>query len=273
MSEQPVEVTAAGTPIVRSIGAFIGRPVVLRTLILVGLAVLWEILADVGQIRYTSKPTEILAAIGPLAVDPYVQQAVAVTVVAVALSFVIGAVVGMLIGLTLGLSQLLGVAYSPLLIIALGIPKSVFVPLLILTFGLGIEPEIAFGALLCLIAVGVNVIGGIESVEPRFYFAAHAYRASRWRLVLHIILPGGAPGIFAGLWHGIRNSFIGVVTVQLFVSDVGIGYLVRIYTNNFRIAEALAVVFVSATIVILISVAWGAMERRLTRWHRESMPA
>ena len=243
------------------------HPAVLRTGIIVGFVLLWEILARVGVIVYASQPSEILAAVPGMVGSPEVQAALLVTVYAVALSFLIGALVGLLLGITLGLTLFLRLAYTPLLVIALGIPKSVFVPLFILSFGLGVEPQIIFGALLSSIVVAVNVLGGIDSVEPRLYSVARAYGASRWLLFWHVILPGGSPGIFAGLWHGIRNAFIGVVIVQLFVSNIGVGYLVRIYTNNFRISEALALVFAVAVVIILIGVGWTATERRLTRWN------
>lgn len=244
------------------------HPAMLRAGIIVGFGLLWEILASVGIVTYASKPSEILAAVPGLFVNAEVQDAVSVTVFAISLSFLIGGSIGLILGMVLGLSSLLGAAYTPLLVIALGVPKSVFVPLFILSFGLGVEPQIIFGALLSAIVVAVNVLGGIETVEPRMYRVARSYGASPWRLFWHVVLPGGSPGIFAGLWHGIRNAFIGVVIVQLFVSDIGVGYLVRIYTNNFRVPEALAVVLTVAVVIIVIGVGWTAMERRLTRWNQ-----
>lgn len=265
MSSIIVETSSQGS--LARLRAVLLHPAALRAGIIVAFVLLWEVLARLGVIVYASQPSEILASIPGMVDSPEVHSAVLVTLYAVSLSFAIGAAVGLLLGVTLGLTMLLRLAYTPVLVIALGIPKSVFVPLFILSFGLGIEPQIIFGALLSSIVVAVNVLGGIDSVEPRLYAVSRAYGASRWLLFWHVILPGGSPGIFAGLWHGIRNAFIGVVIVQLFVSDIGIGYLVRIYTNNFRISEALALVLAVAVVIILIGVAWTRMERRLTRWN------
>jgi ABC-type nitrate/sulfonate/bicarbonate transport system permease component len=72
--------------------------------------------------------------------------------------------------------------------------------------------------------------------------------------------------LFTALWHGLRNGFVGVVVAQLFASTAGIGYLVRVYSNNFQTAEALALVLTISIVVILVGTGWNRLEARLTRW-------
>jgi len=246
------------------------RATVYRTLILLAFLVIWEVASGTGLLdaRFVSKPSAVLSAIIPLIVDPVVQKALSDTVIAVAVSFLIGSVIGLLLGLALGLSKTLGEAYMPALVMLVGIPKSVFLPLMILIFGLGNEAGIAFGVLLAFLQIAINVVAGVDSIRPQYYSVARAYRSGRVRLFVDVILPGASPGLFAGLWHGIRSAFIGVVIVQMFVSTVGVGYLVRIYTNLFEIDKALAVVILVAVAIILAGTAWGKLEQRLTRWRK-----
>lgn len=240
----------------------------LRSSFLAVFLLIWELAANfhLVDVRFVSKPTAIFMAIGSLTIDPVVQQAVFDTLVAVGVSFVVGALIGLLLGLALGLNKTLNEAYLPTLVMLIGIPKSVFLPLLILVFGLGNAAGIAFGVLLAFMQVAINVVAGVDSVRSQYYTVARAYGANSFRLFMDVILPGAAPGLFAGLWHGIRQAFIGVVIVQMFVSTIGIGYLVQIYTNIFRVDKALAVVIVVAIVVILVGTAWGRLERRVTSW-------
>lgn len=243
-------------------------PVMIRTYIVLGLVLLWQVGASLGLIneRFTSSPIRIVVALGELFQDPVFYAALLQTLYAVVVAFAIGTAVGLLIGIVLGLNSLLRDAYLPIVMVIMGLPKSVFLPLLILFFGFGIETGIAFGTFLAVFHVIVNVVAGIELVDKKYFDVAKAYGASSWNRFFVVILPGATPGIFAGIWHGIRNSFVGVVIAQMFVSSVGIGYLVRLYTNNFQTDRALAVVIFAAVLVIVAGNTWSAMERKLTSW-------
>jgi ABC-type nitrate/sulfonate/bicarbonate transport system permease component len=240
----------------------------LRIAFLVFVIVLWEVLANTGAVdaRFASKPSAIFQALGGLAVDPQALGAVGETLLAFAIAFVIGTGSGLLLGIAFGLNRLLRDAFYPIIMLLMVVPKSVFLPLLVLFFGLGTAAGVAFGALLAFVHVTVNVVAGLDLVEQKYRDVGRAYDAKPVRLFLDVILPGAAPGIFAGLWHGIRNGFIGVVIAQLFVSTAGIGYLVRIYSNNFQIDNAMALTLVMAALVIVTGAVWSRLERRLTRW-------
>lgn len=242
--------------------------------ILVMLAVLWEIVASIGivDVNFISKPSRIASALVRLGQDEAVRRAMWETLYAISISFLLAAAAGVLIGMILGLNALLRDAYLPFVVALLGIPKSVFLPLFTLFFGLGLLPGIAFGFVLASIQVVINVVGGIDSIDRTHYQMAKAYGANPFTLFRHIVLPGAAPGIFAGLWHGIRNAFLGVVIAQLFVSNVGVGYLVRLYSSDFRIDDALALVFFIALLVILAGIAWETLQRRISAWREPVQP-
>lgn len=242
----------------------------LRIAFIVVALVVWQLLVAVGVLndRFVSSPIAVMQAIPGLAVDPQALKAVGETLAAFAAAFVIGTTAGILLGVVFGLNSLLREAFYPLIMLLMVVPKSVFLPLLVLFFGLGTAPGIAFGALLAFVHVTVNVVAGMDLVPQKYRDVGRAYDASSTRLFFDVILPGAAPGIFAGLWHGIRNGFIGVVIAQLFVSTAGIGYLVRIYSNNFQIDNAMALTLVMAALVILTGAIWSRLEARLTRWRR-----
>ncbi len=242
----------------------------LRAGLILTLLFVWEALAraEVIDPRFASQPTLILAAFADLALDPVIHTALLDTLIAFVVAFTIGTGAGLLVGLIFGLFPLAREAYFPMVAMFMAVPKSVFLPLIVLFFGLGREPGMAFGALMAFVYVTVNVVAGLDLIERRYLLAARAYRAGPLRLFFDVLLPGATPGIFAGIWHGIRNSFIGVINAQLFVSAVGIGYLVRLYTNNFQINEAMALVLGTAIVVIVMGTIWNRVETRLTAWRQ-----
>jgi ABC-type nitrate/sulfonate/bicarbonate transport system permease component len=249
-----------------------GNATIWRTAFLVAAVFLWEVLARTGMMDegFTSKPSSIAQAVGPLLTDPQVGSALGVTLYAVGASFLIGTSAGMLVGVVLGLQPLLRTAYFPIVMMLLGTPKSLFLPVIMLFFGLGVESAIVFGSILTFVHVTVNVVAGVDLVEPRHLMVAKAYRASRWNRFVHVILPGASPGLFTAIWHGLRNGFTGVVIAQLFTATAGIGYLVRVYSNNFQTDRALTLVLIVSFVVILVGTGWNRVEKRLTGWRVEA---
>jgi ABC-type nitrate/sulfonate/bicarbonate transport system permease component len=235
---------------------------------LAAVVLAWELLARIGVVdaRFVSQPSAILGTTVSLATDEAALRAVGETLAAFAAAFIIGTGAGLVIGVLFGLNRLIRDAYFPIIMLLMVVPKSVFLPLIVLFFGLGSAAGVAFGALLAFVHVTVNVVAGLDMVEKKYHDVGRAYGATPWRLFLDVLLPGAAPGIFAGLWHGIRNGFIGVVIAQLFVSTVGIGYLVRLYSNNFQVDEAMALTVAMAALVIGTGTIWARLESRLTRW-------
>jgi ABC-type nitrate/sulfonate/bicarbonate transport system permease component len=252
--------------------AWRGSATVWRTAFLVAVFALWELLARAAVINegFASKPSSIVLAVGPLLSDPQVGSALGVTLFSVGASFAIGTTAGMVVGIALGLQPLLREAYFPIVMMLLGTPKSLFLPVIMLFSGLGQEAWIVFGSILTFVHVTVNVVAGVDLIEPKHLAVAKAYRAGRWNRFVHVILPGASPGLFTAIWHGLRNGFTGVVIAQLFTATAGIGYLVRVYSNNFQTDRALTLVLLVSFAVILVGTAWNRVEKRLTRWRAEA---
>ncbi len=242
-----------------------------RTAFVLTVLLLWELLARAALLdeSFASKPSSLVRAAAQLLTDSQVHTALGTTLFAVGMSFAIGTGLGVVVGVALGLQKLLRDAYFPIVMMLLGTPKSVFLPIIMLFFGLGATSAIVFGSILTFVHVTVNVVAGVDLVEPKHLAVARAFRASRWQRFVHVIIPGASPGLFTAMWHGLRNAFVGVVIAQLFTATAGIGYLVRVYSNNLQTDRALSLVLIVSLVVILVGTGWNRVERRLTRW-RES---
>lgn len=243
-------------------------PAFWRTAVILAALVVWEVLARTGIVNemFVSKPSSIIAAAVGLFGDPRATTALGETLASLIGAFTIGTGIGIVLGVTLGLQPLLRAAYLPVVMMFMATPKSAFLPIFIVFFGLGGTSAVAFGALMAFVHVTVNVVAGIDLVEPKYLRVARAYRAGPIHRFFHLILPGASPGLFAAIWHGLRNGFVGVVVAELFASTSGIGTLVKIYTNNFQTAEALGLVMTISIAVILVGTLWNRLERHLIRW-------
>src|SRR5690606_18104669 len=110
------------------------------------------------------------------------------------------------------------------------------------------------------------VVGGLDLVEQRHLLVARAYGASWRHRARGIFLPASLPGLFTGVWYGIKNGLQGVLRCELFLSVGGRGALIKNFSNGLEIDRVFAVVLGVAIVAIVLGEIWSAVERRLSRW-------
>lgn len=253
-------------------GAAGGRhlPWVLRLLILLGLLAIWQALVSLKILDalYVSSPVGIGVALGRLSRSSDAILAAEETALAVLFAFVIAAVAGVLVGVALGLNKSLQRAYLGPIVYMMSTPKILFLPLFLFAFGLGQTFAVAFGAFQGFFYVVVNVVSGLDLVEARYYRLGRAFGASRFRMFVDIIAPAALPGLFAALWHGLNLALGGVLIAELWSPSVGIGRLIRDFSNTLDTDDALTLALCVAVAAILAGTLWTYAEKSMRRWER-----
>lgn len=240
----------------------------LRTGIILALLVAWDLVVRVGVVdgHFLSPPLDVLRAMGDLVGDADAQEAFRRTGGSIVVAFVIGTSAGFLVAILLGASRLLREAFLAPITFILSTPKSIFLPIFTLVFGLGSTSAAAFGAFESFFYVVVNVVGGLGLVEQRHVRVADAFGASTRLRYVDVIIPAALPGIFAALWYGIKHAFLGVMIAQLWASDGGIGPLIRTYSAALKADYVLAIVLIITVVSVLAGALWSRAEAYLNRW-------
>jgi NitT/TauT family transport system permease protein len=70
----------------------------------------------------------------------------------------------------------------------------------------------------------------------------------------------------AGLRVGLGRALVGVVVAEMFTALSGLGYLIVLYGNTFRMAELFVPILVLAALSIALTRAIHRLERRLAPW-------
>jgi ABC-type nitrate/sulfonate/bicarbonate transport system permease component len=241
---------------------------VLRTLILGGFVGLWAAAVHWRWVdpHFVPSPWSVLTAAIDLLHDPTALEAFRRTGASILAAFAIGCSTGIVAACVISASPLLREALSAPISFILSTPKSIFLPVFTLIFGLGGVSAAAFGAFESFFYVVVNVLGGLGLVEQRHLRVARAFGATRRHRYADVILPSALPGIFAALWYGIKHAFLGVMIAQLWASDGGIGPLMRTYSSSLRTDYVMAIVLLITLVAVLAGVGWTAAEQRLSRW-------
>jgi NitT/TauT family transport system permease protein len=235
----------------------------------------WQILSATGELdpQLMASPLDIARAIGAILVDGDVLAALGKSVAAFVAAFVIGAVVGLAGGFALGASTLLRAAFHRWVLFWLATPKSAFLPIFVLVFGIDWKMAIAFGAFSAVPYVVVNVVSGVDLVRPLHARTALAFGASAWQRFRAVTLPSALPGIVIGLWHAANRSVGGVLIAELFVAATGVGGLLKTYSATFETDRLMATMILVTMVAIVFAQVWTVLEARVSAWKEREMAA
>jgi NitT/TauT family transport system permease protein len=170
-------------------------------------------------------------------------------------------------GLVLGQSRRLNRLLSPLIYLIYPIPKVVFVPIILLLFGLGDLPKIVIIFLILFFQILVLVRDQAASLRPELLQSVQSLGAGRRALFRYVYLPASLPAILTALRQSVGTAVAVLYIAELFATQQGLGYY--IYLNgstlfNFPAMYAGVVAMSVLGLGLYFTVDW--MERRLAPW-------
>ena len=209
-------------------------------------------------------PSQMVVGLARILTDPDVLVDIRQTMTSVLIALACALVAGCLIGALLHASPRARRIADPLLSTYYSVPVFVFYPLLIVLFGLNAIPKTVIGFLYAVVAMVINTLNGLDRVPPVFWKTAQVYQLGRIDTALKVIFPCAGPYLFTGAKLAIVYSFIGVIGSEFILSSGGLGYRVSFLYNNFQSDLMYALILFVLIMVITISMALYAWERRLS---------
>jgi ABC-type nitrate/sulfonate/bicarbonate transport system permease component len=153
-------------------------------------------------------------------------QNAGVTVAEIAFALGLGGSAGLLAGLILGGSRFLGEAYAPYLTYLGPTPKIIFLPVMIMAFGVGSGSKIAMGALSCFFPIALSTVAGMRGVDHVLIRVGRSFRLSGIQMATKIYLPAMRASVLNGIRLGFGVAVIGVLLAETKLSSHGLGYLI-----------------------------------------------
>ncbi|MCX8557558.1 ABC transporter permease [Mycolicibacterium mucogenicum] len=182
------------------------------------------------------------------------------------LGFGLAAVVGIGLGVLIGRSEIARMTLRPFIELIRPIPAIALVPLTILLFPSSEQGIVFITFFAAFFPVVVSTIHAMDSMPKVWEEAAQTMGAGRMSLLLHVIIPGALPGIFAGLSVAMGVAWICVVSAEMISGQYGIGY----YTwQAYGLLDYAGVVVGMISIGALgLGTAWlvERVGRRVNRW-------
>lgn len=157
-------------------------------------------------------------------------------------------------------------AFFPVVVLINTIPVVAKAPILVLLLGNGMEPKIAIAALICFFPTLVNMVRGLESVNPQSLELMKVLSATKTEVFFKLRLLNALPYLFSALKIAASTAVIGAIVGEWIGSTTGIGALIIQSTYNFDSAMLYATVIVGSAFSVLFFLTITLVERLVVRW-------
>lgn len=172
------------------------------------------------------------------------------------------------LGLSMGRSPRLDSVFAPLLFLTYPVPKVVFLPVLLVLFGLGDSPKIALIALIVFFQVLVAARDAARAIPEASVLSVRSLGASGRQLFAHVVWPAALPEIFTALRVGTGTAIAVLFLAESIAGTDGLGWYIVDAWGRIDYPAMFAGIIALALLGVVLYEVLDAVELRTTRWRR-----
>ena len=247
----------------------------IKALTILALLCAWEALSLSGLFYKGVLPSAwvVVQAIYFELTDASFYQDLGVTALETSVGFVIGSLIAILLAVVLGANAYVRKMVEPYIVAIGGTPKIIFLPILFLIFGLGVESKMAKAALSAFFPTVLAVTSGIVQIPPVLLRVGRSFDLGRWQMVVKIYLPAVTNPLITGLRLGMAMAIIGVLAAEITYANAGLGFRLIRDADQFKIPSVYAITILIFAASATINFAITKLQERLNRHETRRLAA
>jgi ABC-type nitrate/sulfonate/bicarbonate transport system permease component len=164
----------------------------------------WELVPHVMTISAGTKlffttPSQIGLALWTMFYTGSIWHPLGVSAGGFTIGLVLAIVIGLPLGVLLGRSRTLNAMFDPFITAFNATPRLVFLPLLLLWFGLGMTSKVVIVFIGALFPILINTYEGVRNADKLLINVVRSFGAKEWDIARLVVVPNSMPYIVAGL--------------------------------------------------------------------------
>jgi ABC-type nitrate/sulfonate/bicarbonate transport system permease component len=237
---------------------------------LAGLVVLLQVLPSTGLVSAEHLPpaSEIGRALVDELGDPAFWAALRDTLTAWAIGLGIAVAAGVVVGVLIGSVPLLRALTASTIEFLRPIPSVALIPIAVLLYGSRLESSLLLVVYASFWQVLIQVLYGVQDVDPIADQTARSYRLGPWARVRYLVWPTALPYIMTGVRLAAAVALILAITAELIIGAPGLGQRIGVAQSSSAEPLMYALVVVTGILGVVINLGARAAERRLLSWHQ-----
>jgi len=233
--------------------------------------VLWELVPHIIELKAGTKlffapPSQVAVTLWQMFASGAIWTPLGASATGFALGLGLAILVALPLGILIGRSQTFNALLDPFITAFNATPRLVFLPLLVLWFGLGLWSKVVivfFGAVFPLL---INTYEGVRNADRLLVNVVRAFGANEWDVARLVIVPNALPYIIVGLRLAIGRAVLGVVVSEFFGSTAGLGVVMVQAAAQYHVDIVFAGIIVFTALSLAMTGLVKLLERRLARW-------
>jgi len=184
--------------------------------------------------------------------------------------FLLGSLVGIPLGYAMGLNSWFRGWFDPIVEFMRPIPPLALIPLIIIWFGIWETGKISLLFLAALWIMTIAARAGVSGVNISKVHAAYSLGASKFQVLIHVIMPNSLPDIFTGARVAMGVCWGTVVAAELVAAEKGAGKMI-ISASKFQQTDVVIMgIILIGVIGYGIDVLMRMAEKKLVPWKGKS---
>jgi ABC-type nitrate/sulfonate/bicarbonate transport system permease component len=175
-------------------------------------------------------------------------------------------VVGLPLGVLIGRSRTLNAMLDPFITAFNATPRLVFLPLVMLWFGLGLWSKVVIVFVGALFPILINTYEGVRNADRTLINVVRSFGASEWDVARLVVVPNAMPYITAGLRLAIGRAVLGVVVAEFFGAEQGLGVMMVQAAGRYQVDVVFCGLIVFAVLSLFMTWLVQLLESRLSLW-------
>jgi NitT/TauT family transport system permease protein len=192
-------------------------------------------------------------------------------------SSLISVIAGFAIGFVLSLPTAILMAWyapvrniiEPWIQFVRNIPPLAYVPLIVISAGVGRKPQIIVITIATFLIMTVTIYQGVVNVDATLIKAARVLGANDKDIFFKVIAPATLPFIITAIRLGSSTALTTLIAAESTGAVAGLGMRIRSLNNSFESAPMLLYIIIIGIIGMLVEKFVKFLERRFTGWQEK----
>jgi ABC-type nitrate/sulfonate/bicarbonate transport system permease component len=223
--------------------------------------------AGVVDDRFLPPFSSIISALSDRVQTPDFWVALRQTLTTWGIGLTIAVVAGVTLGVVIGSVPILRAATATTIEFLRPIPSVALIPVAVLVFGTSMESTLLLVVYASFWQVLVQVLYGVQDVDPVARETARSYRFSSLSQVRTVTWPTTLPYAMTGLRLAAAVALILTITGELIIGTPGLGNLIAIAQTSGAVSSMYALVLVTGVLGVAVNLLARRFERRVLHWH------
>ncbi|HCN71688.1 MAG TPA: ABC transporter permease [Pusillimonas sp.] len=236
----------------------------------IAVLILWELITHVFSVEPFVLPAPSAIMHELVNQQALLASSALVTAEEIVYGFLLSMIVGVFMALLIVRFDWLGRAVYPLMVLFQNVPKIALAPLFILWFGYDLAPKLLLIVVMAFFPVALNMLVGLQSVDPNLVTLLKSVGASRNEILWRIRIPNSLPYLMSGLKIGVTLASIGAIVGEFAGASAGLGYLILFASTQMETALVFAAVVEVSILGMICYYAVEFIEWRFISWAPKS---